>query len=112
MSDLIDLVSQHMEVPKELILEIKEYPENGTINAILGDFSKHTLTLEQITKTAVPILTDITGLGRTSNDRLEEAGITTIKAMLAKTPEEIAEITKQKPEIVVGWFKQAQTLII
>ena len=116
-------IAQHLEIPKEHILEIKEYPEKGTVNVILHNYAKHTITTAQLAYAAQklqPGPTDeetaitpglIVGLGRASIDRLSEAGITTLDQLIAHQPEEIAAIVKQNVEVTKSWLKKATALL-
>lgn len=119
MSQIKLLIAKHLEVPQEFIIEINERPNTKDVVALLVDYRKFTITESQLAyaqqqlenqdepddETAVPQLTDLIGLGKTSADRLNQAGITTVQQLRQRTPEIIAEITKAKPEIVKNWFE-------
>lgn len=113
------LLAKHLEVPKEFILEFKEYPDKGTVNVLLTNFQKHVVTKEQLqyaeeqleAKMSAPELTDIVGLGRTSHERLVEAGIETLLQLRDADAEQIALIVKQSPEVIRRWQEDAQGLL-
>jgi predicted flap endonuclease-1-like 5' DNA nuclease len=136
---LLSRIAQHLEVPQELVLKFREYPGEDKIVVLLTDYRKmevpHSLVVETAVPTDDPIepliglttpshaqqlhdqvhppatLLDIVGLGRTSDDRLQEAGITTLQQLLDTDPKEIAAIVKQNITTVKNWQKQAAALL-
>lgn len=109
MNQTLIQIAQHLELPKEMILTIND--QSDPIVVLLTNYQKHKIPRHELPEpqTVVPTteLTPgiFTGLGRTSLDRLQEAGITTVAQMKEAGPEQIAAITKQRLDIVQGWLK-------
>jgi predicted flap endonuclease-1-like 5' DNA nuclease len=55
-------------------------------------------------------LTVIVGIGPTIAARLNQAGITSLAAMMASSPERVAAAAKVSEERASGWMKQAAVL--
>lgn len=104
MSDLHNFVSTFLEVPKSVILQIKEYPERKEITVILSDMSKRIVPMQK-EETAVNTdkLTAILGIGRTTASRLNEAGIYTYEQLASHDLQELAAIGKVSPDVAKRW---------
>lgn len=108
MNQTLIQIAQHLELPKEMILTIND--DDDPIVVLLTNYQKHKIPRHALPapQTAVTELTPgiFTGLGRTSLDRLAEAGITTVEQMKAAGAAQIAAITKQRVDIVEGWLSK------
>lgn len=116
MNQLLLTIAQHLQIPETFILE-HVVGDEGVI-VILRNHQKFKISHKQLAKAEEKLkepqpfeLGDIVGLGRTSQDRLTEAGIATLVEMVRRNEEEIAVITKHNVVTVKDWFKQARAML-
>ena len=91
MSDLNEALARHLEVPQALILVVKEYREEGVVNVLLKDMSKHRVTLSGLETAVEPDpLADV--FGAVVAKALYEAGFESMAAVEGATDEQLLAV--------------------